>query len=183
MNLRAAVCDSLDASVDQRFQVPFASQGPGRGTPEAGSGMRQKINSKSKELTFDQVLSILGNERFDVSPASGGAKGVSGARRVSKYGCAAEIAPSELKAGSVRVLARPGWVLGGEISRILDRGYQKFLATGTLQVPATADHLRALHRFEEEFKEAIGQQSLYNESMGTTSDVYLYDRLVGRETV
>lgn len=145
--------------------------------------MRQKINRERQELTFDQVLSTLGNERFDVSPATGGAKGVAGARRVSKYGCAAEIAPGELKESPVRVMARPGWVLGGEISRILDRGYQKFLATEKLQIPATAEHLRCLHRFEQEFKEAIGQLSLYNESIGTVSDVYLYDRLVGRETV
>ena len=145
--------------------------------------MRQKINKARQELTFDQVLSTLGNERFDVSPATGGAKGVSGARRVSKYGCAAEIAPGELKGSPVRLLAKPGWVLNGEISRILDRGYQKFLKTDKLEVPATADHLRALHRFEQELKEAIGQMSLYNESIGTTSDVYLYDRLVGRETV
>ena len=102
---------------------------------------------------------------------------------MSKYGCAAEIAPGEGKGTPSRVLAKPGWVLGGEISRFLDRGYQKFLATDKLQIPATADHLRALHRFEQEFKEAIGQLSLYNESMGTVSDVYMYDRLTGRETV
>jgi hypothetical protein len=144
--------------------------------------MRQKIN-QHQDLTFDQIVSKLGNERFDLSPAMGEAKSVSGARRVSKYGCAAEIAPGELKASPVRVFARPGWVLGGEISRILDRGYQKFLKTDKLQVPATAEHLRSLHRFEQEFKEAIGQLVLYNQSMGTTSDVYLYDRVVGRETV
>ncbi len=93
--------------------------------------MRQKINRQKQELTFDQVLSTLGNERFDVSSATGAeAKGIAGARRVSKYGCAAEIAPGEIKGSPVRVMARPGWVLGGEISRIVDRGYQKFLRHG-----------------------------------------------------
>lgn len=135
-----------------------------------------------KSLTFDEVLSILGNERFDVAPATGGAKGHAGARRVSKYGCAAEIAPSE-GVGPVRVLAKAGWLLGGEIARILDRGYQKFLATSRLQVPATAEHLRCIHRFEQELKEATGALSLYNEGLGTTSDVYVYDRVKGRETV
>lgn len=143
---------------------------------------------KIKQLTFDEVLSTLGNERFDVFPASGGAnargaKVVSGARRVSKYGCAAEIAPSEFKESPLRLLTKGGWVLNGEIAHILDKGYQKFLATSTLQIPATADHLRAIHRFEEEFKEASGALSLYNEAMGTTSDVYVYDRVKGRETV
>jgi hypothetical protein len=32
-------------------------------------------------------------------------------------------------------------------------------------------------------KEAAGALVLYNEAMGTTSDVYLYDRLKGREVV
>lgn len=137
---------------------------------------------KVKQITFDEVLSTLGNERFDVAPATGGARGVTGARRVSKYGCAAEIAPA-LEGGHVRLLARGGWVLGGEISHILDRGYQKFLATSKVQIPVTADQLRCLHKFDEELKKAIGMLQLYNESMGTTSDAYVYDRVKGRETV
>ena len=138
---------------------------------------------KQQVHSFDEVLSLLGNERFDVAPATGGAKGVAGARRVSKYGCAAEIAPGEAKGAPVRLVAKPGWVLGGEITRILDRGYQKFLASSKLQVPATADHLRCIHKFDEELKEATGALSLYNEAMGTTSDSYLYDRVKGREHV
>ncbi len=39
----------------------------------------------------------------------------------------------------VVMLHRPGWVLGGEISRLVDRGYQKFLKTSKLEIPATAD--------------------------------------------
>ena len=77
------------------------------------------------------------------------------------------------------MLARPGWLLGGEIARLVDRGYQKFLKTSKLEIPATADHLRAIHEFSEELKEAIGATSLYNESLGTTSDLYVYDRVKG----
>ena len=133
--------------------------------------------------SFNDVLSILGSQRFDVAPAQEGAK--PGAKRtpnafqVRKYGCAAEIAAAP--DGSVQVISRPGWVLGGEIARLLDRGYQKFLKTSKLEIPATADHLRAIHEFSEELKEAIGSASLYNESLGTTSDVYEYDRVQGRE--
>ena len=145
--------------------------------------MRNKINKQTQELTFDGVLSTLGNERFDVSPASGGAKGVSGARRVSKYGCAAEIEPGPGKDSPTRVLAKAGWVLNGEISRLVDHGYQKFIETSKLRIPATAEHLRCIQRFDQELRAAIGAMSLYNESMGTTSDVYVYDRLKGRETV
>jgi len=79
------------------------------------------------------------------------------------------------------VLVRPGWLLGGQIARLVDRGYQKFLKTPKLEIPATADHLRAIHDFSEELKEAAGAPSLYNESLGTTSDRYVYDRVVGRE--
>lgn len=139
---------------------------------------------KTVKLSFDDILSTLGSQKFDVAPASGGAKTIGGQRtvRVSKYGCAAEIAPVDDKKApsSVEIVTRPGFALGGEISRLLDRGYQKFLKTHKLEIPATADHLRAIHLFSEELKEALGATSLYNESLGTTSDTYLYDRLIGR---
>lgn len=138
---------------------------------------------KIKQRTFDDVVSTLGNEKFDVSSAGEGASRSGGARRVSKYGCAAEIAPGNGKDETVRLLNRGGWLLGGEIASLVDRGYQKFLKTAKLEVPATADQLRAIHRFNEEFKEAAGALVLYNEALGTTSDQYLYDRLKGREVV
>jgi hypothetical protein len=142
---------------------------------------------KTTQRSFNDVLSLLGGQRFDVAPAQDGAgtSGNGGARRakpgfkVSKNGCAAEIA--EAPDGSVLMLARPGWLLGGEISRIVDKGYQKFLKTAKLEIPATADHLRALHLFSEELNEATGETTLYNQSLGTTSDSYLYDRVKGRE--
>ena len=133
-----------------------------------------------KQKTFDDVLSILGSERFDVAPAADGASHAAGARRVSKYGCAAEIAPGESKGAPVRIISKAGWVLGGEISRLVDRGYQKFLKTSKLEIPATADKLKALHEFSQELDATTGEQELYNEALGTTSDVYLYDRVAGR---
>lgn len=137
--------------------------------------------AKTKAVpSFDEALAKLGNERFDVAAAGEGANRVAGAYRVSKYGAAAEIAPGA-KGDPARLLARPGWVLGGEISRLIDRGYQKFVKTSRLEVPATADMLRAIHKFEEELNEATGVLTLYNEAMGTTSDKYLYDRVAGRE--
>jgi len=99
--------------------------------------------------------------------------------QVRKYGCAAEIAAAP--DGTVMMLSHPGYVLGGEISRLLDRGYQKFLKTSKLEIPATADHLRAIHKFTEELNEAAGATTLYNQALGTTSDVYKYDRVRGRE--
>jgi hypothetical protein len=134
---------------------------------------------KTPLRSFNDVLSILGSQRFDVAPAQEGAKRTPNAFQVRKYGCAAEIAAAP--DGSVEVLARAGWLLNGEIARLLDRGYQKFIKTSKLEIPATADRLRALHDFSEELNEAIGATSLYNEALGTTSDVYNYDRVKGRE--
>jgi hypothetical protein len=134
---------------------------------------------KTPLRSFNDVLSILGSQRFDVAPAQEGAKRTPNAFQVRKYGCAAEIAAAP--DGSVEVLARPGWLLNGEIARLLDRGYQKFIKTSKLEIPATADRLHALHEFSEELNEAIGATSLYNKALGTTSDVYHYDRVKGRE--
>jgi hypothetical protein len=133
---------------------------------------------KTPPRSFNDVLSLLGSQRFDVAPAHEGSKRASGAIQVRKYGCAAEIAAAP--DGTVEILARPGWLLNGEISRLLDRGYQKFLKTPRLEIPASADHLRAIHEFSEELKIAAGAENLYNESLGTTSDVYNYDRIKGR---
>ena len=39
----------------------------------------------------------------------------------------------------------------------------------------------ALHNFEEDVKESLGQESLYNESLGTVSTFYIYDRVKDRD--
>jgi len=150
--------------------------------------MAKKITIPS----FNDALAALAGHQFDVSEARNGAangksansgaaltKSGGKAYQVRKYGCAAEIAAAP--DGSTMVTKRPGWLLGGEIARLLDKGYQKFLKTAKLEIPATADHLHAIHEFSEELKEAAGATSLYNESLGTTSDKYVYDRVQGRE--
>jgi hypothetical protein len=132
---------------------------------------------KNPSRTFADALEYLAGHQFDVSSSREGS--ATKAFQVRKYGCAAEIAAAP--DGSTLVLARPGWVLGSQIARLVDRGYQKFLKTPSLEIPAGADQLRAIHDFSEELKEAAGSSSLYNESLGTTSDRYVYDRLKGRE--
>src|ERR1700735_2593911 len=134
---------------------------------------------KTPQRMFNDVLALLGGQRFDVAPAQEGSKRVAKAVQIRKYGCAAEIAPAP--DGSVEILARPGWLLNGEIARLLDRGYQKVIKTSKVEIPDTADHLRSLHEFSEELNEAIGGTTLYNEALGTTSNVYNYDRVEGRE--
>src|SRR5205807_10310147 len=98
---------------------------------------------KTPPRTFNDVLTLLGGQRFDVAPAQDGAKRGPNAVQVRKYGCAAEIAPAP--DGTVEIVTRSGWMLNGVISRLVDRGYQKFLKTNKLEYSVTADHLRALH--------------------------------------
>lgn len=128
--------------------------------------------------TFTDALATLAGHQFDVSAARDASGTGVNAFQVRKYGCAAEIAAAP--DGTTELLARPGWLLDGQISRLLDRGYQKFLKTPRTEIPATAEHLHAIHEFSEELNEAAGATSLYNESLGTTSDRYLYDRVKGR---
>jgi hypothetical protein len=128
---------------------------------------------------FTDALASLAGHQFDVSGTKDGSGTGAKAFQIRKYGVAAEIAAAP--DGTTMVMKRPGWLLGGEIARLVDRGYQKFLKTPKLEIPATADHLRSIHEFHEELKEAAGASSLYNESLGTTSDLYVYDRVNGRE--
>jgi hypothetical protein len=142
---------------------------------------------KTKALTLEQIQEALKAHSFAVTPVPG----TPGAMRVEKYGCAAVLvrgtgatAAPGVDPGSDTVVAfkeRPGAVVKGEIARLLDRGYQKFLKTSKFEVPATAQQLQAIHSFTEELTSVTGGISLYNEALGTTSDVYQYDRVKGRE--
>jgi hypothetical protein len=144
--------------------------------------MRTKITVRS----FEQVLQILRDNGFDVRDLPG----VAGQVAVGKYGAAAVLARnpkySEKTAAKdeqhpVTWITPPGWVLRGKISRLVDHGNQKLFETPTARIAATADALKSLHRFSEELREAIGEPSLYNESLGTVSNSYMYDRVKGRE--
>ena len=77
---------------------------------------------------------------------------------------------------------RAGLILGEEIGLLVNGGYQMFWrAPSGRQMPAQASQLKALHSFEEDLKEGLGLTSLYNESLGTTSDLHLYDRVERRD--
>jgi hypothetical protein len=67
--------------------------------------------------------------------------------------------------------------VGSEISKLVNRGYQQFLKNSKTEIPATADHLKALQSFSEELKAGLALPSLYNESLGTVSESYHYDRV------
>jgi hypothetical protein len=132
---------------------------------------------KRKKISpgFLQILDLLRAHSFEVTPVPGH----EGAMQVSKHGAGAVLLASE--ATPVALLVSPGALVNGEIGRLLDRGFQKFIRTSKYELPASAAQLQSIHAFSEELKQVSGAISLYNESLGTTSDIYQYDRLQGRE--
>lgn len=136
---------------------------------------------KPNKPNFEQMLENLRVHSFDVVPF----QGVAGGMLVSKHGVGAVLIPGQkdpkFDDGGTHMAVSPGVLVRGEIARLLDRGYQKFIKTSQYELPATAQQLRAIHTFEEELNLVTGSLGLYNESLGTTSDVYQYDRLRGRE--
>ena len=100
---------------------------------------------------------------------------------VSKDGAGAVLVAGPSGSAPVAFAEAPGALVHGEVARLVDRGYQKFLKTSKYELPASASQLHAIHTFAEELKLLTGATSLYNESLGSTSDLYEYDRLKGRE--
>ena len=148
------------------------------------------MRTKVQFISFEEIISSLRSLEFDVEELPRVANQAAGeCILVKKYGAGAILGRQTKLDKSKKALPQhaavwihhPGFLVCGEVAVLLDRGYQKFWKTSRLEVPATADSLKAVHRFAEELRETIGEPSLYNESLGTTSDVYLYDRVKGRD--
>ena len=137
--------------------------------------MESDMKPKVLPLTLNQALDALRSHSFHVAPFAA----VAGGSLVSK-GCAGAVLVAA-KDGFVAYAVHPGILVNGEVGRLLDRGYQKFIKTSKFELPATAAQLEAIHSFSEELIELTHGISLYNESLGTTSDRYQYDRVQGRE--
>ncbi len=125
--------------------------------------------------TYEEAIARLRNNGFDILDAPGTSNRVF----LKKYNCSAAIAKDAK--GGVAIFAYPGPVLGGEIAKLIHKGYQQFFKTTKAEVPATADRLKDLAQFTNELKQAIGSTTLWNESLGTVSEDYVYDRVVGRD--
>jgi hypothetical protein len=132
------------------------------------------MRRKSIHPDFDQTLEHLRAQGFEVSAFAS----VPGGMLVTKHGAGAVLVP---RPGGAAFALSPGLMVKGEVGRLLDRGFQKFIKTSRYEIPASAVHLQAIHAFSEELKLVTGAIDLYNEALGTTSDVYEYDRLQGRE--
>ena len=142
------------------------------------------MSRKSRNPNFDQTLETLRAHLFDVAPYAE----VTGGVLVSKHGAGAVLVPrpqfnarAKARDAAVVFAIAPGVLTGGQVARLVDRGHQKFIKTPQFEIPANVSHLHAIHRFTEELKLLLGAVDLYNEALGTTSDLYLYDRLKGRE--
>jgi len=128
---------------------------------------------RPKNPTFEERLSQLQSLGFTVARQSGGAV------RVSRGICGVDLIERESK---VHIPERAGIFMGDEIGMLVDGGFQKFFRTASGKTkPALAEELKALHDFEEDLKEGLGQESYYNESLGTVSTFYLYDRVQDRD--
>ena len=131
--------------------------------------------NKAENKTYDEAVAWLRDHGFEILEAPG----VQNRVFVKKYNCSAAIEKTD--GGGVKIFAYPGYLISGEIAKLVNRGYQQFFKTTKAEVPATAEQLTALHQFTEELKEAIGAPSLYNESLGTVSENYVYDRVQNRD--
>ncbi len=125
-----------------------------------------------KNQTFAERLETLRAQGFIVTNLAGGAV------RVSRGDCAVDL---KEEGGEIRA-GRAGVLIAYEIGALVDGGFQKFFRTPSgRKRPALASELKAIHDFEEDLKEGLGQQSYYNESLGTVSTFYLYDRVKDRD--
>ena len=125
--------------------------------------------------TYDESLAWLRDHGFDVTDAPG----TNGRVFLRKYNVSAAI--QKTPEDGVKIFAYPGYLIGSEISKLVNRGYQQFLKTSKAEVPASAEQLKALQTFSEELKVALNLPSLYNESLGTVSESYHYDRIENRD--
>jgi hypothetical protein len=128
--------------------------------------------AKSKSApSIDQQLQSLRSYGVEAKSASGGRWSA------QKGDCVAVL---EQTSDGLRLTGEPGFQIGAEVGQLLDGGYQKFLLTPTRKLPATAEHLRQMHAFQEALAAALGEPALYNLSLGTVSTTYHYDRVKGR---
>ena len=130
-------------------------------------------NNKAQVATFEDRIGNLKQYGFQSVVQS------SGVARVKRDGCAAIV--ESLGGGKVKI-GKAGVLVGEEIGELVNLGYQMIIRTPSgVELPALASHLKTLHAFDEDLREGLGLASLYNLSLGTTSDEHLYDRVVDRD--
>src|ERR1051326_1460994 len=128
---------------------------------------------KPHQWTFEERIAKLKQSGFDANPSAAGKV------RVMRGGYGAML--EDLGEGQVK-LGKAGLLVSEEIAELVNAGYQVFFVTPSgRELPALAPQLHALHEFDEDLREGVGLTSLYNLSLGTTSDEHLYDRVEDRD--
>ena len=124
------------------------------------------------ELFDAATLETLPSKGFQVSSTRG-------VVRVEKYGCGAEF--RRVRDGRFQMTIMPAVLMEGQFTRLWDAGYQKFFITDDgRKLPALAEQLEHLRKFNEELRSALGVPTYYNEALGSTCQVTEYDRVQGR---
>ena len=129
---------------------------------------------KLKVHSFSDRLGDLSSAGFQTQPLP------NGRTLVTRQGVGAEITGAA-EVDKVNV-GRAGVMVGTELGQLTDVGYQKiFLTPSGKRVAARAEHLRGLHDFTEDLRETLGQVSFYNQGLGSTNELHLYDRVENRD--
>lgn len=129
--------------------------------------------AKAHHASFAEYLTRARDAGFTVESTTNRAK-------ISRNGVAAVLEDDGSQ--HPRIAERAGVAMGDEIATLVDGGFQKFLQTPSgKKRPALAGDLRAIHEFQEDLREAVDIPSLYNESLGTVSNQYIYDRVEERD--
>lgn len=127
---------------------------------------------RPKQITFEDRLESLRKAGFTTQPSNG--------RVLVTRDCYGAVIERGVE--TPRIVERPGLLLQGAIAKLVDGGYQKFFLTADgKKKPALAEELKGVHAFEEDLREALGMDSYYNQSLGTVSTQYLYDRVKDRD--
>ncbi len=101
--------------------------------------------------------------------------------KISKNGVAALVV--EIPGGTVKVTESAGMIVGDEIARLVDGGYQKFIQTPSgKRRAALASDLTSIHKFQADLGEALCLPGTYNMALGTVSNQYIYDRVEERDS-
>jgi hypothetical protein len=128
---------------------------------------------RPKMPTVQDRIATLRSNGFTMTDPSGSRV------RATRGTCAADL---DLSTGTLIVDGRAGILVGKDIGVLVDGGYQKFFRTAAgVKKPATAQELVDLHDFEEDLRSFLGLETLYNESLGTVSTYYQYDRVQDRD--
>jgi hypothetical protein len=128
----------------------------------------------AKKLTFQDYLAKAREAGFTVT-------GVGSSRaKIARKNVAAIV--EDVPGGAPKMGESPGILVGEEIARLVDGGFQKFIMTPSgKKRAALAGDLRDIHAFDQDLREALGMPGTYNLGLGTVSNQYIYDRVEDRD--